>query len=598
LDMIANNNYAHNSVNVQTSLDIKEQAFLFSELIDNFTLINAMSTGNSDHASFKQYGYPILYYHEYDFSPVYHSPKDLYQYLNMDYCSLVVQATLANLVAFSSMLEAPVVNIAGNCGTGNGVYAEWESVEGAFGYNIRLKSGQETVVDTSVVNVNSLLIENVDYQEVVLTISAIDAHDFEGKQYRTVINLSSVPDKIEGLEAIAERSHIELSWNRPAEQDLQYILVLMRYDNSDQFDSIAFVEPQHNSTAIANIEDEIVHFKIKSVDNEGNHGLDSKIVSTALATFNKGLLVVIDATANPFGFSADSIRNFFGALNSTLPTTIINAKKDMPNIFKSYNIVLWHSTVAALSQTMVANQKSLERYVVAGGSLVISTDYPQQLLNIRNSKTGRYSMGNPVRTFMGISETSYINNSRMQMAQGIFAPDLIVDLAKVSVNFEGNLKNFCAMEADAPFVSLYRSFTSQTDNLMNGNSVGFISYEEPKMCVLAFPLFFFEYSSVRTFMQFLNEEGFYTLSPSLEVLTQNWEAYPNPFSDIISFDFVPEERDLSIVIYNMQGMEVFSTLFAKLPVLEKKHIEINLSSLAKGAYILKVGDRKELIIKK
>ena len=598
LDMIANNNLDYNAVNVQVSSSIEDQVSIFSNLIENLTYVGVMNSGNSDHAPFLQKSYLILYFHEYDFSPVYHTPRDLFDRLNMEYSAIVVKAALANLTAFSSMLMKPNFFVVGNSGSGSGVYAEWDTVAGAVAYRVLLKSSTEVIYDTVVVNQTFIRVENINSEYVELIVKAVDDNDFEGKQSLEFITLNPVPEVISDLKSSAEESHISLRWSKPSERDLQHIQIMMRNNDSDLFDTIALVTPEVTSYNISLCVNSFFHFKVRRFDFDGNAGADSKTVTSALATFDKGMLVVSDVTSNPFGFSADSIHSFFTALDVILPTTIRRASRNMPNLFKSYNLVLWHSINASVSQALAANQEYLEEFLAAGGSLIITTDYPQKLIDVKNLKNSTYTIYNPVRKFLGITKTSYVDHSRMERALGTFFPDLNVDPNKVSSIFEGNLKDFCAMETEAPFVSIYKSFTTHSNNFMNDNTVGFISYDEPKMCVLGFPLFYLEHSSVVNFMRYLYQGGFYTSTTSFKAKMHNLEVYPNPFHNNIELEVLPQDRTIVVEVFNMQGVKVLSEVYNHLPLFEKQIITVNASALSQGAYILKMGEYQELIIKK
>jgi len=53
--------------------------------------------GNSDHASFWQFGYDAIFYHEYNFNDYYHSPQDTIENMNMTYCTKSTKFMIATL---------------------------------------------------------------------------------------------------------------------------------------------------------------------------------------------------------------------------------------------------------------------------------------------------------------------------------------------------------------------------------------------------------------------------------------------------------------------------------------------------------------------
>ncbi|MFO7677885.1 MAG: M28 family peptidase [Thermoplasmatota archaeon] len=82
---------------------------VYSEYFD-FTIYPQGAAYNSDHASFWQYGYNAIFYHEYKFNPYYHSPQDTIENMNVTYnakCTKLIVATLASLAQLSESPSSP-----------------------------------------------------------------------------------------------------------------------------------------------------------------------------------------------------------------------------------------------------------------------------------------------------------------------------------------------------------------------------------------------------------------------------------------------------------------------------------------------------------
>lgn len=56
---------------------------------------------NSDHASFWTFGYNAVMYHEYEFNAYYHSPQDIIDNMDIDYCTRVTKLEIASLCTIS-----------------------------------------------------------------------------------------------------------------------------------------------------------------------------------------------------------------------------------------------------------------------------------------------------------------------------------------------------------------------------------------------------------------------------------------------------------------------------------------------------------------
>jgi hypothetical protein len=64
-------------------------------------------TGGSDMTPFHEYGYDILYIHEYIFSTVYHTSRDSTTYMNFDYMTRVVRGTMGTALVVDGSLSLP-----------------------------------------------------------------------------------------------------------------------------------------------------------------------------------------------------------------------------------------------------------------------------------------------------------------------------------------------------------------------------------------------------------------------------------------------------------------------------------------------------------
>jgi hypothetical protein len=77
------------------------------------------SSSGSDHYPFDQHGYDVSFLHEYYFSSVYHSYRDSTTYMNFDYMTRMVKASLATVYSISNEADFDgdgVVNAEDNCG--------------------------------------------------------------------------------------------------------------------------------------------------------------------------------------------------------------------------------------------------------------------------------------------------------------------------------------------------------------------------------------------------------------------------------------------------------------------------------------------------
>ncbi len=598
LDMIATNRSENYKANIEMSSSVAEQALFYANFNGNLSLIQNAQTGNSDHASFRQFGYPILYFYEFDFSQHYHTPRDLFIYLDMDYCARVTKAALANLFAFSQMLPTPEFICIGNSGTGSGIYAQWKPVKDAHSYRIKLSNNGDVMLDTIVTDCLDFRYEGLSLSYVRFYCAAIDSLMFEGKAYTKNIQLSDVPLALNEPMANSQNNKITISWETPSERDLKEITVWVRDEYQTEFADIGHTNPYTTEYTIYPEDSRHVFIKLQCVDSAGNIGLASKIIAGALTKFDRGLLVISDATANTCGFTGDSVKNYFKALDKIIPTTVIKASAEIPNIYGAYQMVLWHSTKAALSQKIVSNLRNLTNYLSIGGGLIISSDFPQKMIRVDEENTLSVPYESPVSSFMHVSQTEHILGSYLEQARSDCAPTLCVDSGKVSVSLSGNIKDFCSITPKVPLAPLYSAFTSSTHNLMNNKTIGIKSNETPKLCVLSFPLFFFKLDNVCSFFSFLKNEWGIVSIPVAENDKNDFEFYPNPVEDMLTLLIKKTDENVKIEIFDLHGIKLVSLHKKWYELLSSNKIRINLSGFKSGIYLIVINNRAKLIIKR
>ncbi|HOG19760.1 MAG TPA: M20/M25/M40 family metallo-hydrolase [Salinivirgaceae bacterium] len=600
LDMIATNRSENYRAYIETSSSVTEHALFFANFNGGLSLIQDAPTSNSDHASFRQYGYPILYFHEYDFSSYYHTSHDLFIHLDMNYCARVTQAALANLYAFSQMIDKPELVCVGNSGTGTGIYAQWLPVKDAVSYRIKLRSNEDILLDTLVTNSLSLSFENTSFSSLSFVnfyITAVDSLMYEGIAVTKNIKLSDKPLALNEVNAFSHHDKVTISWKIPSERDLKETIVWVREENQDVFAEFDRTDPYSTEYNIIPEDSRHLYIKLQCVDSAGNIGVESAITSGALAKFDRGLLVISDVTANISGFSNDSVRGYFRALNKVVPTTVIRSSAKIPNIYKAYEMVLWHSTKAILSQLIVTNLDNLIDYVNSGGGLIISTDYPQKLFRINEQVSFSVPIESPVNSFLHISKIEFIDGSRLEQARSNLAPTLNVDPERVPSQFDGNLKEFCAMTPIAPLAPIYTGYTSLSGNLMNNKTVGIISNENPKLCVLGFPMFYFKHNEICDFISFLRDEWDYSI-PMVSTKKGTFSFYPNPAGDIITVTVDEAGDDVSLEIFDLKGTRIMLINKKWYEMLTTKEIVVNISKLQQGVYFIKVNGETKLLLKR
>lgn len=154
----------------------------FSDSIANkYTSLSSTTILNnanfSDGHPFYYFGYPTIYFEEYEFSPFYHTVNDLVGNINLDYYKEMIKHSAAMLV-YISIYPDVVDNLKIiQTGTGNTLLAQWDASDDADFELFRVKTFDDygsLLLETTTLE-TSLLMENLtEGREYKIEVSVID----------------------------------------------------------------------------------------------------------------------------------------------------------------------------------------------------------------------------------------------------------------------------------------------------------------------------------------------------------------------------------------------------------------------------------------
>ncbi len=185
-------------------------------------LTTSYRTG-SDSYSFYQQGYPASFCIERDFSPYYHSPNDLIQYLDIAYATEVVKAGLATLLTLDMMPPTIEGLVLRDPGTGSTVSVGWDSLPVPDLHRYKVYVGRSSgVYDTSYPGTSRTMVlsgltAGVQY---FVGVSMLDLAGLEGMIVEQSIVPRSIPTAPVGLAAEGIQSGVRLTWRPNTELDL------------------------------------------------------------------------------------------------------------------------------------------------------------------------------------------------------------------------------------------------------------------------------------------------------------------------------------------------------------------------------------------
>lgn len=158
------------------------------DFVASYTTISplpgAMNSAGSDSYSFWSYGFPAVYFFEYEFSPNYHSPTDLVDNCNMEYYTEAIKASCA-LTTSITLVPYHVENLVIlQVGNGTSLLLSWDPVfnNDVLGYNI-YTFDEYDVFDNQYFTeeTNYELSGLIEGQKYKIAVGAIDEEGNEGK---------------------------------------------------------------------------------------------------------------------------------------------------------------------------------------------------------------------------------------------------------------------------------------------------------------------------------------------------------------------------------------------------------------------------------
>lgn len=178
----------------------------------------------SDSYSFWQQNYKSVFLIERDFSPYYHSPNDLLQYLDMPYSAEIVRSGLATLVTLDQIPPSVAGFRLRDRGNGTALYASWDSVMVLDWSGYKVYVGRAPgVYDTSFTQTTRSrlitgLTEGVPYY---VGVSIVDQAGLEGFITELSATPRSVPLPPAGLMTQSLPNAVKLTWRQNWEMDLR-----------------------------------------------------------------------------------------------------------------------------------------------------------------------------------------------------------------------------------------------------------------------------------------------------------------------------------------------------------------------------------------
>jgi hypothetical protein len=553
--------------------------------VENFSpLSHRLGSENwagSDSYPFHYYGFPAVWFFEYDFSPYYHSYQDLLSNMKPAYFHESVKAVMATGFMVTEIPSAPSELTLKNKGDGSSLYAQWRSVKDSDLISYRVYTGLSsgdyesfmTVTDTTYTV--SGLIEGETY---FVAVSSVVENGTESPVIESSEKISSVPAVPAGLFAEPVKMGVELKWDENIELDLAgYKLYRNSGNGYLQVVSLPFSTTEYTDTeAVAGVEN---IYYITAYDADGNESSASEEVFATPPSFDRGILVV-NESINGSGTLTDPnlqmIDDHFALLLESFRHEIYYPEYDIPvtlNKLGLYSVILWQCRTAPYSPSLLKdNIGEIKKYLDMGGNMIVNSDKAGLLIENNMSYPYNCTEESPAYKYFGLDSlfsSSLTRFSGAESASGFFG-DIILDTTKVSPSNGDYFLRGIEVFAPVDYTDVIYTFGSDYDPLTNagmykGKPVGIMNITDNyKTALLNFYLYYADPDRGKNFIETLltdffnepvgiNDENISNLPGEIELL----KNYPNPFNPETNIRFrLRRDSRIRLSVFDVTGREV------------------------------------------
>lgn len=616
-DMVGNSSLPANQSTIRIMSPQKKFYTLGDTLAKMFTPLKTkifVGAGPDDMA-FSQKGYSTLYYFEDDFSPYYHSPQDLVENLNLDYCREVARASCATMISVINQVSEIKNILVRNRGNGNSVVCSWNRNWGIDGHHYRVYTGtssgnyfrSENTSDT--VSEQGGLVPGTEY---FIGVAAVDEYGRESGIVETSIIPSIIPDEVD-FTADPMKNKVTLHWPPARTLDVTGY-------NIYRADSLSGVYQKLNSnivtdtayTDIPPLTNSYVWYKVNAVDSSNFESATPPKRSHAV-TLHNGILFVDDNVAgagNLVGYTEEAIDNFYANAYGRFKVKKYDIASE-GNIslsdFGAYSTVVWVSDNTSSSFEFAA-KREIAKYLDYGGNFLYAGLRPSISFEQNRQLQTTFQSGAFIFDYLKVICSQNKMGARCSGSLPAFSeyPTLFVDSLKTQSSMF-QLANIEKLQPNGDGTVIYKynslSDSSTTAGGLKGAPIG-ISYsgQSYKAVVFSLPLFFlrqvdaknfFEYVLVNNFSEPLGVKTYNSGIPDDYFLLQN---YPNPFNPTTNIVYsILIGGKTSLKVFDILGNEI-STLVDNFQSPGRYTVGFYAGDLPSGVYFyrLKSGDRKVL----
>ncbi|MDI6765835.1 MAG: M28 family peptidase [Bacteroidota bacterium] len=303
-DMIGNRNTSQPDRDVYVVWYSGSEAYsnLHAAMMRTYTTLNPVLTtsyrSGSDSWSFYQKAYKTVFCIEHDFSPYYHSPNDLIQYLEIPYARDIIKSGLAMLLTLDQLPPSVTGVQVFDRGKGNSLFVQWDSAAVPDFQIYKISVGKSPGVYDAFHSTTKRSIILNGLEEGVTHYVGVSVVDLVGNEGIIVEGTGvprSVPLSPVGLTTHEVINGIRVNWQKNYEMDLRgYNIYRADYAAAD-FSRIN-IQPVRDTTLMdVLLSPGIYYYYVSAVDSTGNESLPSDtVVGVSQSNWKPNMLALND----------------------------------------------------------------------------------------------------------------------------------------------------------------------------------------------------------------------------------------------------------------------------------------------------------------
>lgn len=537
------------------------------------------NSASSDSYSFWRYGFPSVYLAERDFSPVYHSPNDLINLLNMDYIAEIMRVTSATFLTLSVVPEEVKNIYALDRGDGKSLYVGWSpNIDTDLsGYKVYVGKFSGVYDSSYFTDTNSYILTNLEEgRKYYIGVTSVDNNGYESFVREITATPQSIPREPKNVIALSKWHNVELHWALNSELDILGYNVYKASDiNNDYVKVNTQILTDRYFIDSNTVSDNYYYYKITAVDQDLNESNYSQVVRSRAVSLAYGILVV-DETYDSSGilmypddFQVDEFYNNLLYGFNFKQYDIAKEKSINLADLGAYSTVIWHGNDFIDYSIPQNSQNILKEYLNYGGKLLITSYSPTKSFGKNYSYPKDFLPGDFIYDYFKIRRVEQKPLTRFIGAKSIvdYYPSIYVDTTKTLDIYNFHLINIEAIYATETATETFEYDTYYDSTSLIGslkNKPVAIEYmgTDYKLVLLGFPLYYMNFDSAQEMIRYVLVEKFdeilniyeYNKVPEKLYLS---DAYPNPFNSQTTIKYELSEKSfVSLKIYNLLGQEI------------------------------------------